>query len=104
MPIKQTFIKNYPLSDTTPITFLEWLATQSDSDQARFHQARARMDAYRQEAIDDGRMTIDTDGNYIWSDEQAQQQGKQQDNECLEFYDRYNTAVGLTVTWTWTEI
>jgi hypothetical protein len=62
------------------------------------------MDAYRQEAIDDGRMIIDKDGSYIWRDEQAKKQGKRQDEECLNFYDRYNKEVGITVTWTWTEI
>lgn len=103
MPIKQTFITHYPPGDM-PIPFLEWLATQPDSEQSKYHQARARMDAYRQEAIDDGRMIIDKDGSYVWSNEQAKQQGKRQDDECLDFYDRYNAAVGITVTWTMTEI
>ena len=103
MPIKQTFITHYPPGDK-PISFLEWLATQPDNEQSTYHLARARMDAYRQEAIDDGRMIIDKDGSYVWSDEQAKQQGKRQDDKCLEFYDRYNTAVGITVTWIWTEI
>jgi hypothetical protein len=101
MPIKQTFITNYP-PGPTPISFLEWLATQPDKEKSRYHLARARMDAYRQEAIDDGRMSLADDG-YIWRDEQAKQQGKRQDDECLNFYDRYNKDVGITVTWTWTE-
>ena len=103
MPIKQTFITNYP-PGTKPISFLEWLAMQPESEQSIYHQARARMDVYRQEAIDDGRMIIDNDNNYIWRDEQSKQQGKRQDDECLDFYDRYNADVGVTVTWTWEEI
>jgi len=102
MPIKQTFIINYQ-SDSKPISFFEWLATRPEEEQSSYHQARTRMDAYRQEAIDNGLMTLDTDG-YIWRDEQARQQGKRQDDECLNFYDRYNKDVGITVTWTWTEI
>ena len=103
MPIRQTFIKQY-LPGVKPLTFPEWLATQSDSEQARYYQSRARMDIYRQEAIDDGRMSIDQDGNYIWRDEDAKNQGKRQDDECLSFYNRFNKDVGLTMTWTWEEI
>ena len=103
MPIKQTFVTHYP-SDSTPISFREWFATLPNDEQSSFYRARARMDAYRQEAIDDGRMIIDKDGSYIWRDEQAKKQGKRQDEECLNFYDRYNKEVGITVTWTWTEI
>jgi len=103
MPIKQTFIHQYATSDK-PISFSQWLATQSDSEQTRYHQARARMDEYRNEAIDAGLMVIDKDNSYIWRDEEAKNQGKRQDDECLGFYDRYNAAVGLTVTWIWEEI
>ena len=103
MPIKQTFIEHFP-PGTEPIYFGEWLDKQPASEQSRYYQSRARMDEYREEAIADGRMIIDNDGSYIWRDEQAKQQGKHQDNECLEFYNRYNAEVGLTVTSVWTEI
>lgn len=103
VPIKQKFITTY-LPGATYMSFGEWLTTQSKDEQSRYHQARARMDAYRQEAIDNGRMTIDLYNNYIWRDEQSRQQGKQQDDECLNFYDRYNKDVGMIVTWVWEEI
>jgi len=103
MPIKQKFIISY-LPGSTGISFGEWLSTQSQDEQSRYHQARARMDAYRQEAIDDGRMTIDENSDYIWRDVQSRQQGKQQDDECLNFYHRYNKDVGMIVTWSWEEI
>ena len=111
MSLKQTFITQYA-PGVEMITFPEWLATLSDSEQTRYHQARARMDAYRQEAIDAGRMIIDKDGSYVWRDEAAINWkdknslgfGKKIDDECLSFYDRFNADTGKTVTSIITEI
>jgi hypothetical protein len=80
-----------------PITFDVWIAQQSPSEQKRYWESRAWADMYRQQAIDAGLM-IHIDGTdpgvYIWRDEAAKQQGKQQDDECLEFYDRFNAETG----------
>lgn len=96
MPIIEKFV-----IETTPgiepILFSEWLAQLPVDEQQRYNDARARMDAYRQEAIDSGRMIHvhgASPGEYIWRDEAAKKQGKQSDNECLSFYDRFNAETG----------
>ena len=104
MPVKETFVvETTPGID--PIPFDAWLAGQSQSEQQRYRQARIRADAYRQEAIDSGIMSIETGtGAYIWRDEQAKQQGKRQDDECMDFYTRYNADTGRRVNGVLTEI
>jgi hypothetical protein len=104
MPIKETFIME-TTTGIDPIPFEVWLSRQPQSEQQRFHQARARADTYRQEAIDAGLMSIEIDtGAYIWRDEQAKQQGKRQDDECMDFYTRYNSDTGIRVNGVLTEI
>jgi hypothetical protein len=50
-------------------------------------------------------MSIETGtGAYIWRDEQAKQQGKRQDEECMDFYTRYNADTGRRVNGVLTEI
>jgi hypothetical protein len=100
MPIKETFV-----IETTPgiepIEFDVWIRRQPQSEQQRFHQARVRADAYRQAAIDAGlmiRVHGEKLGAYIWRDEAARKQGKQQDDECMDFYDRFNADTGRRVT------
>ena len=98
MPVKETFVvETTPGID--PVPFEVWLSRQPQSEQQRFHQARARADTYRQEAIDAGLMSIEPGtGAYIWRDEQAKQQGKRQDDECMSFYSRFNADTGRRVT------
>ena len=97
MPIREKFVEELtPGIEPTP--WPVWFENLSEDEQQRYHQARARMDAYRQEAIDSGLMIIDpATADYIWRDEQAKQQGKRQDDECLEFYNRYNTETGRKI-------
>ena len=96
MPIKEIFvIETTPGID--PIHFDVWLARQTQSEQQRYRAARIRADAYRQAAIDAGLMIHVQGANpgaYIWRDEEAKKQGKQQDDECMGFYDRYNADTG----------
>ena len=80
-----------------PIPFDIWLAKQPLSEQKRYRESRARADAYRQAAIDAGFMIHihgSEPGAYIWRDEEAKKQGKQQDDECMEFYNRFNFDTG----------
>jgi hypothetical protein len=104
MPIKETFVmETTPGID--PIPFEVWMSQQPQSEQQRYHQARARADAYRQEAIDAGIMSIEIGtGDYIWRDEEAKKQGKRQDEECMDFYTRYNADNGIQVNGVLTEI
>ena len=96
MPIKETFvIETTPGID--PIPFDVWLRQQPQKEQKRYQEARARADAYRQAAIDAGLMIHvhgASPGAYIWRDEEAKKQGKQQDDECMDFYDRFNADTG----------
>jgi len=96
MPIKETFIVETTIG-ITPIPFDTWLGQQSQSEQQRYREARARADTYRQEAINAGLMIHvhgASPGVYIWRDEAAKKQGKQQDDECMDFYNRFNTDTG----------
>ena len=104
MPIKETFVmETTPGID--PIPFDTWLAQQSLSEQQRFSEARARADAYRQAAIDAGLMSIEPEtGSYIWRDADAKNQGKLEDDECLDFYTRFNADTGRIVNGVLTEI
>ena len=106
MPIKETFVVE-TTPGIEPISFDDWLAQQSASEQQRYHQARARADVYRQAAIDASlmiRVHGTSPGAYIWRDEEAKKQGKQQDEECMEFYSRFNADTGRRVTGVLTEI
>jgi len=97
MPIKETFVVE-TTPGIEPIPWDIWFKNLPESEQQRYRQARARADAYRQEAIDAGLMVIEPNsGSYIWRDEQAKKQGKRQDNECMDFYDRFNAASGRRV-------
>ena len=92
MPVKETFVvKTTPGID--PILFDDWLAQQSLSEQQRYYQSRARADLYRQAAIDAG-LIIHVRNAYIWRDEEARKQGKRQDDECMDFYNRFNADTG----------
>ena len=98
MPIVETWIEE-TTPGIDPIPFKVWLAHQPESEQQRFYLARARADAYRQEAIDAGIMSIDPGTlSYIWRDEEAKNQGKQQDEECMDFYTRFNAEPGRKIT------
>ena len=98
MPIKEIFVEE-TTPGIDPIPFKVWLRRQPQSEQQRYHQARARADAYRQEAIDAGIMSIEPGtASYIWRDEEAKKQGKRQDDECMSFYSRFNADTGRRIT------
>jgi len=94
MPVLQTWVHEYP-PGVVPIPFDDWLNTLPPEEQQRYHIARARADAKRQKAIDEGRMIITNDG-YVWKDESSLLMGKEQDDECMSFYDRFNAETGRT--------
>ena len=97
MPVKEIFVVE-TTPGIEPIPFDVWLSRQPASEQQIYRQARARADAYRQEAIDAGFMSIEPGtGSYIWRDKQAKEQGKRQDEECMDFYTRFNADTGRQV-------
>ena len=102
MPILQTWTVERP-PGTELVTFLDWLLKLPIEEQQRYHAARIRADALRQQAIDEGLMII-TDDGYVWRDQVAFRVGKQNDVECMEFYTRYNAETGIIQTGTQKEI
>jgi hypothetical protein len=102
MPILQTWtVERQP--GTKPILFSDWLLTLPAEEQQRYYTARIRADALRQAAIDEGRMII-TDDGYVWKDQSAFKIGKEHDDECMDFYTRYNAEIGIVQTGTHKEI
>jgi hypothetical protein len=96
MPILQTWIvERLPGFET--ILFSDWLSKLPAEEQQRYHAARVRADALRQQAIDEGRMVITEDG-YVWKDQSAFSIGKENDDECMDFYTRYNAETGIIQT------
>lgn len=102
MPILQTWVVKYP-PGVTPVLFADWLGTLPLEEQQRYHTARCRADVKRQKAIDEGRMIITTNG-YVWKDELSLLTGKEQDDECMSFYDRFNAETGRTQTELYKEV
>ena len=96
MPILQTWIVER-LPGFEPILFSDWLSKLPAEEQQRYHAARVRADALRQRAIDEGRMVITEDG-YVWKDQSAFSIGKENDDECIDFYTRYNAETGIIQT------
>ena len=92
MPILQTW-ETEQLPGYQPITFDDWLLGLPEEEQQRYWKARARADALRQKAIDEGRMIITLDG-YVWKDQASLQVGKKNDDECLDFFTRFNAETG----------
>jgi len=98
MPVKETFVIEIT-PGIEPIEFDVWIRRQPRSEQQRYRESRARADAYRQQAIDAGLMSVEPGTwDYIWRDEQAKQQGKRQDEECMDFYTRFNAETGRKIT------
>jgi hypothetical protein len=96
MPILQTWIVER-LPGFEPILFSDWLSKLPAEEQQRYHAARVQADALRQQAIDEGRMVITEDG-YVWKDQSAFSIGKENDDECMDFYARYNAETGIIQT------
>ena len=51
------------------ISIDDWIATLSVDEQEKFYLARERQLARRQQAIDNGHLTLTEDGSYEWTDE-----------------------------------
>jgi len=96
MPILQTWTVER-LPGFAPVTFDEWLSKLPAKEQERYHAARLRADALRQKAIDEGRMII-TDDGYVWKNQSSFGIGKENDDECMNFYTRFNAETGIVQT------
>lgn len=71
------------------ITLENWVKTLSQEEQDRFFKARENNYAARQVAIDQGRMTITKDNNYVWANEQEYHKNKEHDPVFVDYFNRY---------------
>jgi hypothetical protein len=102
MPILQTWVVEQ-LPGFEPTTFESWLLKLPTEEQERYRAARSRADALRQKAIDEERMIITEDG-YVWKDQSSVRIGKENDDECMNFYTRFNAETGQIRTGIYKEI
>ena len=77
-------------TDGSPfISLQDWIKTLSAEEQIEFYDADRRQKSNRQEKINDGSLTIDKEGRYVWKDEQAETVNKENDTIWLEYWDRW---------------
>jgi hypothetical protein len=96
--IQMPLVEKFTIETTPgiePISFSEWLDQLPPGEKDRYYTASARNDAHRNEAIAAGLMiVVPGTSEYTWRDDAAKAQGKTNDLECMEFYDRFNADTG----------
>lgn len=65
-----------------------WSHSLSSAEQQEFDQAELRQLQYRQEAIDQGLLTVHADG-YYWKNDETFAQGKKFDPVWMKFWKRW---------------
>jgi hypothetical protein len=93
MSVIQKFEYTWP-SGAEQIQFHPWVATLTQAEQDEFAQALARQEAFRQQYIDDGSLTLVPDG-YEWKDESALSAGKPMDATWQVYWQRWIDATGV---------
>jgi len=93
MSVIQQFEYTWP-EGTTPIDFHPWVATLTQAEQDEFAQALARQQAFRQQWIDDGSLTLVPDG-YEWKDESTLSAGKPMDPTWQVYWKRWIDETGV---------
>ena len=96
MSVIQQFEYTWP-EGTTPIDFHPWVATLTQAEQDEFAQALARQQAFRQQWIDDGSLTLVPDG-YEWKDAESFAIGKENDPIWEKYWMRWQTETGVVFT------
>jgi hypothetical protein len=93
MSVRQTFSYEWP-AGTTPIYLDEWIKTLPIAEQQEYASGRANGDQLRQQAINEGRLTILADGSYQWTDQQAFEQHKKNDQIWEKYWNRWQSETG----------
>ena len=101
MPVVQKFVYTWP-PGTKEIWFEEWLKTLSKTDKEEFDQGRAKGEAFRQQAIDSGRMIINEVGDYVWKDSQSAY--KENDPTWEKYWKRWQKETGVHFSFYYEEI
>jgi hypothetical protein len=71
------------------ISYNDWIQTLPQEAQDVFYAAQQNNYKWRQEAIDQGRMIIDENSNYVWINEEEQRKNKQHDPIESAFFTMY---------------
>lgn len=88
MPVHQTF-RQYTQDGRPFIEFRTWLGSLPTEQQPAYEQALSRQQAHRQDAIDQGLLTLLPDQSYVWKDLDTMKKGKLQDEIWSQFHDRW---------------
>jgi hypothetical protein len=75
----------------------QWVATLSQAEQDEFAQAWTRQRAFRQKVIDDGSLTLVSEG-YEWKDKTTLDNGKPNDPTWLIYWNRWIKETGVIFT------
>lgn len=87
MAVRQRFVYCWP-EGISPVTFAAWLRKLNSREKDEFASARLRQTEFRQQAINQGRMTVEQD-TYVWRDEQAAIENKRTDETWYLYFSRY---------------
>ena len=87
MAVRHRFVYRWP-DNVTPTTLESWVQTLSQQEKEEFLSAQCRQRQYRKEAINQGRMVIDS-GTYVWRDEQTARENKPTDEIWHRYFRRY---------------
>lgn len=88
MSIRHKFEYSWP-EGVTPMYLHEWVNTLPQEEQKQFYAAEKRQQNYRSDVITEGKMYIDKDHSYIWSDKETATQNKPYDETWRLFWVRY---------------
>jgi hypothetical protein len=87
---------NYELADGTLIDTIgvfeyekKWLSSLSIEEQEEYKSANIRQKSYRQQIIDEGKMSIGEQKEYIWPDYKTMKKGKPEDPIWRQYFDRF---------------
>ena len=88
---------NYELADGTIIDdptimhgmFLSWTSTLTTEEREQFRLDTLQQESYRQQIIDEGKMSIGKNTEYIWKDYKTMKTGKPEDPIWSLYFTRY---------------
>jgi len=92
MPVVEKFIYHAPDRDITePLEikrlFSDWLSSLTEEERMQYESADNRQKALRKRVEDSGDLIVD--GWYIWKDHKAAATNKPNDEEWIQFFQRF---------------